>query len=327
MKNKILILILPILFFWYVYWEENIEWLEYVPWEVVVKYRNINQSKWLRNSYSNILSIDDELKSDNLEIKEKLDDSGRVALVEIKDDKSVDEAIVLLNNNPDIEYAEPNYIRYFFYLDDFVSNDSLKSQQWWLDYISWKDAFEAYSWRISNGNISVWVIDNWVNYFHPDLQNSMRSAETCVVDWENIEWCVHWYDFFHDTLTPLPNKDDHGTHIAWIIGAWFDDLWIIWVNPYAKIASLKIGNYKSLTSADELRAIYFAIDNWINIINASYWASSKSELERQAIQEFWENGWLFITAAGNGDANWVSQNIDSKFSIYPCKYDLDNSLT
>jgi hypothetical protein len=35
-------------------------------------------------------------------------------LVEIKDDKSVEETIELLKNNPEIEYAEPNYIRYLF---------------------------------------------------------------------------------------------------------------------------------------------------------------------------------------------------------------------
>lgn len=330
MRNKILILIVSVLFFWCVYWEESMERLEYVPWEIVVKYRNINQNKWLRNSYSiqsnSVLSIDDELKSNNLEIKEKLDDSGNIALVGIMDDKSVDEAIALLNDNSNVEYAEPNYIRYLFYMDDFISNDSLKSHQWWLDYISWKDAFEVYSWKISNGHVAVWVIDNWVNYFHPDLQNSMWSVENCVVDWENIEWCMHWYDFFHDMLTPLPNRDDHGTHVAWIIGAWLDDLWIIWVNPYAKIASLKIGNDKSLTSADELRAINFAIDNWIKIINASYWASSESKLEKQAIQEFWENGWLFITAAGNGDINNVWQDVDIESPIYPCKYDLDNII-
>jgi hypothetical protein len=59
-----------------------------------------------------------------------LDNLGNVALVEIKDEKTVQETISLLNENPNIEYAEPNYIRYLFYLDDFISNDSLKSQQW-----------------------------------------------------------------------------------------------------------------------------------------------------------------------------------------------------
>jgi subtilisin family serine protease len=47
------------------------------------------------------------------------------------------------------------------------------------------------------------------------------------------------------------------------------------VNPYAKIASLKVtDNYKSLsTSFDDfsiLKAIDFSIDNGIKIINASF---------------------------------------------------------
>jgi hypothetical protein len=44
-------------------------------------------------------------------------------LVEIKDDKSVEETIELLKNNPEIEYAEPNYIRYLF-ASSCISNTS-----------------------------------------------------------------------------------------------------------------------------------------------------------------------------------------------------------
>jgi hypothetical protein len=54
------------------------------------------------------------LEVDNLEIKENLDDSLNIALVEIKDDKSVEEVIELLKQNQNVEYVEPNYIRYLF---------------------------------------------------------------------------------------------------------------------------------------------------------------------------------------------------------------------
>jgi hypothetical protein len=35
-------------------------------------------------------------------------------LVEIKDEKSVEETIDLLSEDPNVEYVEPNYIRHFF---------------------------------------------------------------------------------------------------------------------------------------------------------------------------------------------------------------------
>jgi hypothetical protein len=54
------------------------------------------------------------LESNGLEIKENLDDSLNFALIQINDDKSVDQAIKLLEKNPNVEYAEPNYIRYLF---------------------------------------------------------------------------------------------------------------------------------------------------------------------------------------------------------------------
>jgi hypothetical protein len=54
----------------------------------------------------------------------------------------VEEVIDLLSENPDVEYAEPNYIRYFF--SDSVG-DTRRSDQWGLDYINRDDAYIKYS--------------------------------------------------------------------------------------------------------------------------------------------------------------------------------------
>lgn len=328
MKNKILILIVWLIFCGCVYWEEvdfskiNTE-LDYVPWEVIVKYKNDDSVLYSKNlSNKSVRNLSVYQLNSNLEVKEELDDS--VTLFEIKDNKSVEEVVESLEQDPNVEYAEPNYIRYLFYMEDFNSTDTYKWEQWGLDYISWVDAWNNYSWII-NSQIKVWVIDNGVNYNHLDLSSSMWNFDNCFVDWKEIT-CEHWYDFFHNTPTPLPNADDHGTHVAWIIAAWLNNwYWVIWVNPYAKIVSLKVGRDTSLTSADEIRAIKFAKDNWIKIINASYGSRYSSQLEKQAIEEFWEAWWLFITAAWNWDSNNNWQNVEVN-TIYPCAYDLDNII-
>jgi thermitase len=88
----------------------------------------------------------DDLESKGLEIKESFSNLDNLALVEIKDDKSVEDVVKMLNNDPNVEYAEPNYIRYLFSNNDSIStNDPYKSQQWALEFIDWPEAYNVYS--------------------------------------------------------------------------------------------------------------------------------------------------------------------------------------
>ena len=333
MKNKILIFIFSICFVWCVYGEEfelsKSDNPEYVPWEVIVKYNNIPiESNLSLRSIKKLSTLNVELGIDGLEIKDTLNNLWNIALVEIKDEKSVEEVIDLLNENPDVEYAEPNYLRYLFY--DSV-NDTRRSEQWGLDYINRDDAYNQYSWYLDDWMwIVVWVVDNWVNYNHPDLYNSMWNSENWKCKMKignNIEEidCVHWYDFLHSTSTPLPNFSSHWTHVAGIIAATINNWrWIVWVNPHAKIAALKVWNWSTLTTYAEIQAIDFAIQNWIKIINASYWAYGSWNAEAQALRQYMDFWWLFITAAWND----YKKDIDNmpEYNTYPCMYDFDNVI-
>ena len=118
-----------LILFGYVFWgdvnlsKKNAE-PAYVPWEIIVKYKDLNQTRWSRSTKSDDLSIlSADLESNGLGIKENLDDSLNFALIQINDDKSVDQAIKLLEKNPNVEYAEPNYIRYLF--GDWEASDIL----------------------------------------------------------------------------------------------------------------------------------------------------------------------------------------------------------
>ena len=323
MKNKLLITFSCLVssIFYYTYWQQELTKAEiYIPNQIIVRYKDQSKTK---NNTKNI----NELKLNSLKIKDKSEKDPNLVLLEINDGKNIEETISILKENPDIEYAEPNYIRYFFGMSDINTNDTYKNSQKSLELISWPETFNHYSWFLSNNSwILVWIIDNWINYNHPDLENSMRNQSNCIVDWEN-NYCEHWYDFFHNTSTPLPNSNDHWTHIAWIIAAEINNWkWIIWVNPYAKIVSLKVWNSETLTSYDEIRAIKFATDNWIKIINASFWSEFSSDIEKEAIEEFWESWGLFIAAAWNWDSNNIWLNIDSSWPMYPCSYNLDNII-
>ena len=322
-KKSLIVSMVWMVLIWCVFWESLDDYeVDYVPWEVIIKYKDTKKSEMsMRKDSFSVNSLSLESDFDNLEIKEQLDDSENIVLMEITDDQPVEDIIESLQWNWNIEYAEPNYIRYLFYMEGFSSSDPGKSNQRWLDFISWADGYNAYSWKLQSGSVKVWIIDNGVNYNHSDLKHSMWSGD-CIFNGDVIP-CEHWYDFFHDTPTPLPNEDTHWTHVAWIIAAWVNNWkWIIWVNPYAKIVALKVGRARQFTTADEVKAINFAIDNWIKIINASYWSKASSDIEKDAIRRFWEVWWLFVTAAGNDRL----KDLDNWYSVYPCKYDLDNIL-
>ncbi len=322
-KKNFIVLLVWIALCWCVFWQslEDSD-VEYVPWEVIIKYKDVKKSEiWLRKNSLSVSSLNFEADFDNLEMKDQLDESENIVLMEITDDKSVEEMVEALWQDSNIEYVEPNYIRYLFSDGKYNYSDLDRSKQWWLDYISWDEWYNAYSWRLQSNAVKVWVIDNGVNYNHSDLKDSMRSWN-CKLDGADVE-CEHWYDFFHNTATPLPNEDTHWTHVAWIIAAWINNwTWIIWVNPHAEIVALKVWREKQFTTADEIKAINFAIKNGVKIINASYWSKAASSLERDAIMRFWKAWWLFVTAAGNDKL----KNLDGWYSTYPCKYDLDNII-
>ena len=306
--------------------------LNYVPWEVIVKYKDavpeestprfLARSEVMIRNFIWLPSSEVSLIWNDLEIVEELTEDSTV-LVEIKDDKTIDETIELLKEDPRVDYVEPNYIHQMFDTVSTISiNDANKSELQWLDLISWADAYMLYSWYLKSENTSVivGVIDNGVNYNHPDLTNSMWNPSTCKIDSESVE-CNHWYDFLYNNPTPLPNISSHGTHVAGIIWAEINNgKGIVWVNPHSKIASLKAGNWALLTSVAEVRAIKFAKENGIKIINASYGSEAESQFEKEAIQDFWKAGGLFIAAAGND-----SQDVDEN-KVYPCAYDLDNII-
>ena len=336
MKLKVIILLSVLMIVWFTCCNDTMaasleEELGYVPWEVIVRYKDKNDvdlSKWMRN----ILSIDEELDQDNLKELDKLDKTLNISLLEIEDWKSVEETIKILEKNPYVEYAEPNYIRYFhdeLNSDPIELGDPYKNNQWSLQYIDWNDAFMLYSWGLKNTDVVVWIMDNWVNYNHPDLSGSM---------WNSVNWkckmklngyvfdnydCTHGYDFVHIASTPLPNDHHHGTHLAWIVWATINNWkWIVWVNPYAKIASLKVWKSTTITTSAEIRAIDFAIENGIKILNASFWSESMSPAEWDAINRYEQFWWLFVTSAWNN-----GRNIDwGSFSASPCNYDLPNII-
>ena len=143
--------------------------------------------------------ISDAIKSTN-EMKTKLDfgiefskmrllnplmnDDGRLRITESKNNMfaimikniTVEEAIEILNKNPNIEFAEPNY----FFEPCITPNDSLYNSLYALQDVHPQDGMKGKinapaAWNITTGSkdVVVGVMDTGIDRNHPNLINKL----------------------------------------------------------------------------------------------------------------------------------------------------------
>ena len=253
----------------------------------------------------------------------------RVDHVAIDDQADVMDKIRQLEQDPDVLYAEPNYI---YYPSD-LPNDWI-SKLWGLHNDGTYgttdadiDAREA--WNISTGHSSVVVAvtDTGADWDHPDLEDNIwvNSGEingNGIDDDGNgyVDDIIGW-DFASNDNNP--NDDDgHGSHVAGVIGATGNNgKGVVGVNWDVSIMPLRImGPYGASTTA-AMRGIQYAVDNGAQVINASWGGPGSSNAIYDAIAYANDRGVLFVTASGN-----EGRNSDS-MSNYPNNYNLPNIVS
>ncbi len=295
----------------------------YVQGEILVKYKdekiNINSSKGENNA--NILNNNYSLKTIS-RFKE-----NNLSLLKIEDNKTVEEKIQELENNPDVEYAQPNYVYYPFVIP---TNDTYKNNLWALENTGQTvngtsgtsgadiDILNAWSIFENSEDIIVAVIDTGVAYNHPDLLGNLWDGTNCKSDTGSaLGSCLSGYDFSDNDTDPLPTGSSHGTHIAGTIAAVKNNnKGIIGVSPKTKIMAIKAGDY-SFDSANLIKSVNFARHNNAHVINASWGGPGYDAALKSAIDAF--DG-VFIAAAGNSELN------HSVTPIYPCDYTSANII-
>lgn len=300
--------------------------INYISGEILVKYKNNKINLQTVSGRTTALNF---INSKSLEKKEDLRNIN-TSILKIKDSKTVEQKIAELKNDPNVEYAQPNFQ---YYPTAINTNDANRDLLWGLDNTSQTingsygnitgtndadiDAPEA--WAINEGtnsSIIVAVIDDGVAYNHPDLINNMWDGANCKD--ENggaLGGCIHGYDYENNDRIPLPTNDSHGTHVAGIIAATKNNSkGIVGVAPHAKIMAIKI----SYTTLDIVKSINFAKQNGAKIINASLGGPNFDQALKDAIAQF---PGLFITSAGNESTN------NESFHSYPSDYNLDNIIS
>lgn len=268
--------------------------------------------------------------------------------VKLPDGVSVKNAIAQYMQDPDVLYAEPNYVGHVMW----VPNDTyFTPDQWALDNTGTfasgtegDDIKAPQAWDTTQGSrdIIVAVIDSGVDYNHPDLVNNIwtNPGDDCNNgvddDGDNYADDCRGWNFTDNTNDPMDDLG-HGTHVAGIIGAVGNNgMGIAGVMWKVRIMPLKIvGDYGPdicgegedfcYYVSDEISAIKYAVAKGARIINASYGGNSYSHAEYDAISAAKDAGVLFIAAAGNGGLDTIGDNNDIN-PIYPAGYNLPNII-
>lgn len=133
---------------------------------------------------------------------------------------------------------------------------------------------------------------------------------------------VYGWNFVTNTNSPM-DDDGHGTHVSGIILGTTQDITAF---PLA-VAKIRIMPLKFLdsngsgTTAGAIRAIYYAVNNGAKVLNNSWGGGGFSQSLLDAIAYAYDQKVVFVAAAGN-----ASNNNDSS-PTYPANYTVPNVIS
>lgn len=232
---------------------------------------------------------------------------------------SVASAIDAFKSDPNVMYAEPNYI----IRKSVVPNDPSYDAQWNMSIISAPSAWDIYAGNRAAGAVVVAVLDTGIAYSHPDLAPNVwvNDGEVCGdgIDNDNngiIDDCygANFGGFSAGNPWDDDTADSHGTHVAGIIGAVGNNYTgVAGVNWAAKIMAVKFlhGPEGVGELADALRGVDYALAKGAKIINMSFEVDEDSGSLRDAVNAAENAGALVVSAAGN-----TGKNLD-QYGVFP----------
>ncbi len=181
-------------------------------------------------------------------------------------------------------------------------------------------AHEAWSRTTGSKDVVVAVVDTGIDWQHADLRANIWTNAKEIPgngiddDGDGYVDDVHGYDFGNRdaTLYDPEDGDQHGTHVAGIIGAAGNNATgISGVNWDVTILPVKFLVQGDGTDFDGAEAIRYAVDRGADVINCSWGGTEQSDILDEAIGYAAQHGVLCVTAAGND-----SQNVD-EMPFYP----------
>jgi subtilisin family serine protease len=226
--------------------------------------------------------------------------------IQIQTGATLEETLYALRRNPDVEYAEPNYIAYA----TETPNDPLFDFQYALynpgsappgspQGEERADIKATSAWEETKGDedIVIAILDTGVDLAHPDLDDKIHSSG---------------YDFINDD-SDATDDEGHGTHVAGIAAAETHNnegiagvAWNCTILPVKVLDNLGFGSYSEM-----IDGIIWAADNGADVINLSLGGNFPSTSLENALEYAYDMNVVNVAAAGN----------DGGAVLYPAAYD------
>jgi len=261
-----------------------------VPDEIVIKFKPLASEKVKQNV----------LKSYGLSIKDVISGLGTDIIV-VKVSSSVkDKVIEALKKNPNVEFAEPDFIGQ----QQDSPNDPSFPNQWSLKKVNAPTAWDI---NIGSSSIVIAVIDSGLLATHEDL-----SGRT-----------VPGYNFL-DNNTDTADVTGHGTGTASIVGAATNNAkGMAGMDRNSPIMSIRVIYFNkadpydpyngTYTNSNLVKAIKYAADHGASVINMSLGGTSGSSALRDAVNYAWGKGAVLVASSGNSTQSNTAV-------LYPAKY-------
>lgn len=289
---------------------------EYVPGEIIVKLKG--SSKTLKSQ----AFIGKAVSEKAMALKGSW--SGlNMHHFKLTNDAEMQQALNDLKNDPDVEYAEPNYILRSPGKAAGEQATSLAEARSSVGASSVVGAFAQTSapihlsdaWNSLSGNgsnVVVAVIDTGVDYNHEIFRDSGAiwtnpgeiAGNGIDDDGNGFVDDVRGWNFVAGNNDPM-DDDNHGTHVAGIVLGTTQDL----LRYPMQAAKIRIMPLKFLdsngigTTSDAVKCIYYAVNNGARVLNNSWGGGGYSKSLLDAVAFAYSRRAIFVAAAGNSSLN------------------------
>lgn len=268
---------------------------DYVPGELLIKYRPGTSSKKLQGEL------------------------GKIGWAKIKVERSrtMSQAMTDLKSDPDIILIGYNYYGKFLSIPD----DPDFYQQWYLPNIEVPDA-----WDISLGQgVIIGLVDSGVDLDHEDLADNIWTNKGEIpgdgIDNDSNGHIddVNGWDFGHDDDDPT-DTIGHGTKVCGVAAAIQNNgLGISGTAPESKIIPLKVSTSSAPIPSAVAEGIIYASDHGARIINLSLQLEEDPPvitLITDAVNYAASKGVLLVAAAGNdGGAVYFPAKLEDVIAV------------
>ncbi len=234
-----------------------------------------------------------------------------IYVVAIDPAASVEEMVELFGRNPNVAYAQPNYV----YKAQVTPNDSLFGYQYALfnkgQQIGWvpgspvgnpnADIKAPQGWEETTGSASViiGIVDTGIDLGHPDLKNKVVGTGRDFVNGDSVAADDH----------------GHGTMVAGVAGAETDNgEGIAGVGWNCRLLPVKVLDALGLGTEDKIvQGLLWAVENGAKVISLSFGAPTTGQALKDAIKRIVEtDGVVVIAPTGNDNtAVYSPASLDS----------------